>query len=143
MKFGVALARCNPAFHVEVAVEADRLGFESVWMAEHLAFPVDMSGSPHPGEDTPPVPPSTPVFDAFVWLAHIAGRTSRVRLGTNVYLLGLRHPFVAARAIGTLDIASGIGETHLSGVTTIFVTGVLAESCHLVVCRVLYHNHQI
>jgi probable F420-dependent oxidoreductase len=107
MKFGVALARCNPAFHVELAVEADRLGFESVWMAEHLVFPVDMSGSPHPGQDTPPVPPSTPVFDAFAWLAHIAGRTSRVRLGTNVYLMGLRHPFVAARAVQTLDIVSG------------------------------------
>jgi probable F420-dependent oxidoreductase len=107
VKFGVALGRLNPAFHLEVTLEAERLGFESVWMPEHLVFPVDMSGSPHPGEDTPPVPPSTPVFDAFAWLAFLAGRTSRLRLGTNVYLLGLRHPFVAARAVQTLDIVSG------------------------------------
>ena len=35
------------------------------------------------------------------------GRTERVRLGTHVYNLGLRHPFVAARAVQTLDIVSG------------------------------------
>ena len=51
-------------------------------------------------------PASTPVFDAFAWLAFLAGRTERIRLGTNVYLLGLRHPFVAARAVQTLDLVS-------------------------------------
>ena len=106
MKFGVALSGCHPALHVDVAVAADRLGFESVWMAEHLVFPVDMSGSPHPGQDHPPVPASTPVFDAFAWLAHLAAKTERIRLGTNVYLLGLRHPFAAARAVQTLDWVS-------------------------------------
>ena len=106
MKFGVALSGCHPALHADVAVAADELGYESVWMAEHLVFPVDMSGSPHPGEDLPPVPPSTPVFDAFAWLAYLAAKTERVRLGTNVYLLGLRHPFAAARAVQTLDQVS-------------------------------------
>jgi probable F420-dependent oxidoreductase len=106
VKLGIALARLNPAFHVEATLEAERLGFESVWMSEHLVFPVDLSGSPHPGEDMPPVPPSTPVFDAFGWLCFLAGKTQRIRLGTNVYLLGLRHPFAAARAIATLDIVS-------------------------------------
>ena len=106
MKFGIALSRLNPAWHLRAAEEAERLGFESVWMSDHLVFPQDMSGSPHPGEDAPPVPPSTPVFDAFAWLARIAARTSRIRLGTNVYLLGLRHPFAAARAVQTLDIVS-------------------------------------
>jgi len=107
VKFGIALARLNPAFHVEATLEADRLGFESVWMAEHLVFPLEMAGSPHPGEDAPPVPPSTPVYDAFAYLCFLAGKTSRIRLGTNVYLMGLRHPFVAARAVQTLDLLSG------------------------------------
>jgi probable F420-dependent oxidoreductase len=106
VKHGIALSRLNPAYHLEATLEAERLGFESVWMADHLVFPVDMSGSPHPGDDLPPVPPSTPVYDTFGWLCHLAGRTSRIRLGTNVYLLGLRHPFVAARAVQTLDIVS-------------------------------------
>jgi probable F420-dependent oxidoreductase len=106
LKLGVALSRLHPRFHLDAALEAERLGFESVWMADHLVFPVDASGSPHPGEAAPPVPPSTPVFDAFGWLCFLAARTSRIRLGTNVYLLALRHPFAAARAVQTLDVVS-------------------------------------
>ena len=106
MKFGIALGAAHPAIHGELTEAAEAAGYESVWMPEHLVFPIEMAGSPFPGADHPPVPPTTPVFDAFAWLAHLAGRTSRIRLGTNVYLLGLRHPFVAARAIQTLDVVS-------------------------------------
>ena len=106
---GVALGRLHPSRHLEVAVEADRLGFESVWLPEHLVFPVEMGGSPFPGAEHPPVPPETPVFDCFAYLSFLAGRTERVRLGSHVFLLGLRHPFIAARAIQTLDLVSGDG----------------------------------
>ena len=119
MKFGIALGRLNPAFFVEATLEAERLGFESVWLPEHLIFTAKMSRSPHPGETHPPVPPETPIFDAFAYLSYLAGVTERVRLGTHVYNLGLRHPFVAARAVQTLDIVSdgrvefGIGASWL------------------------------
>jgi len=106
MKLGISLGMLNPRVFEEVVMEAESLGFESVWLPEHLIFPLDMSGSPFPGGEHPPVPPTTPVFDAFGMLAYFAGRTAHLRLGTNVYLLGLRHPFVAARAIQTLDILS-------------------------------------
>ncbi len=107
MKFGVALGALNPHFHLDCVAAAERLGYESVWLPEHLVFPVVMSRSPRPGEDHPPVPPQTPVFDAFTYLAFLAARTSTVRLGTHVYNIGLRHPFVSARAVATLDIVSG------------------------------------
>ena len=107
MKFGIALGRLNPAFFAECTVAADQLGYESVWLPEHLVFTTRLSRSPHPGEEHPPVPPTTPIFDAFGYLAYLAGRTERVRLGTHVYNLGLRHPFVAARAVQTLDLVSG------------------------------------
>ena len=107
MRFGVALGRLNPAFFLAVTDEAERLGFESVWLPEHLVFPVEMTRSPYPGDEHPPVPPSTPVFDVFAYLAHLAARTRRIRLATHVYNLALRHPFVAARAVQTLDIVSG------------------------------------
>jgi probable F420-dependent oxidoreductase len=107
MKFGVSLGLANPKDHSDIAVIADELGFESVWLPEHLIFPVDMQGSPHPGTDTPPVPPETPVFDAFAYLSHLAALTNRIRLGTHVYLPALRHPFVFARAVQTLDLVSG------------------------------------
>ena len=107
MKFGVALGALNAHFHFDAVDAAESLGYESVWLPEHLVFPVAMSRSPRPGEDHPPVPPTTPVFDAFAYLAFIAARTARLRLGTHVYNIGLRHPFVSARAVATLDILSG------------------------------------
>ncbi len=106
MKFGIALGALNPKAFDAAVLEAERLGYESAWLPEHLVFPMEIHGSPIPGEEHPPVPPSTPVFDAFAMLAYYAGMTRRIRLGTNVYLLGLRHPFIAARAIQTLDHVS-------------------------------------
>ena len=119
MKFGIALGALNSHFHLDATEEAERLGYESVWLPEHLVLPVRMSRSPHPGDEHPPVPPTTPVFDAFAYLGFLAGRTRHVRLGTHVYNLGLRHPFIAARAVQTLDILSngrvefGIGASWL------------------------------
>jgi probable F420-dependent oxidoreductase len=119
MKFGVALARAHPALWPDLAVRAEELGFESVWIPEHLVLPVVMAGSPHSGEDHPPIPPQTPVFDALGYLSYLAGRTSTIRLGTNVYNIGLRHPFVTARSAATLDIVSsgrlefGVGASWL------------------------------
>jgi len=106
VKVGISLGFLHPAVWPALAVAADELGFESVWVPEHLVLPVRMSGSLR-GDDHPPVPPDIPVFDAFAYLSFLAGRTSSVRLGTYVYLLGLRHPFVSARAIATLDVVSG------------------------------------
>jgi probable F420-dependent oxidoreductase len=107
VKFGVALGALNPHFHLDAAVAAERLGYESVWLPEHLVFTRAMSSSPYPGEDHPPVPPDTPVYDAFAYLAFLAAKTERVRLGTHVFNIGLRHPFTTARGVQTVDILSG------------------------------------
>jgi probable F420-dependent oxidoreductase len=107
MRFGVALGALNARFHLDAVDAAAACGFESVWLPEHLVFPTTMTRSPKPGETHPPVPPTTPVFDAFTYLAFLAARAPGLRLGTHVYNLGLRHPFVAARGVATLDVVSG------------------------------------
>jgi probable F420-dependent oxidoreductase len=107
VKFGVALGRLHPGFFVECTIEAERLGYESVWLPEHLVLTTQMSRSPHPGESHPPVPPETPVFEPFAYLGYLAGRTESIRLGTHVYNVGLRHPFTTARGAQTVDILSG------------------------------------
>lgn len=107
MRYGVSFARLRPALWAETAQLCDELGFESVWLPEHLVLPVAGTGSPFPGQDHPPVPADVPVFDVFTMLGFLAGRTSRLRLGTNVYNIGLRHPFTTARAVATLDQVSG------------------------------------
>jgi probable F420-dependent oxidoreductase len=119
VKFGVALGAMNAHFHLDAVDAAAACGYESVWLPEHLVFPTTMSRAPKPGEEHPPVPPTTPVFDAFAYLAFIAARSTELRVGTHVYNLGLRHPFVAARGVATLDVVSrgrfefGVGASWL------------------------------
>jgi len=103
VKFAVTFGRMHPRLWVEAAEAADRLGFESGWLPEHLVLPRQMAGSPFEGADHPPVPPETQLFDPGSMLSFLAARTTSLRLGTYVYLLGLRHPFITARAFGTLD----------------------------------------
>ncbi len=72
-----------PTNHVELAQEAERLGYDSVWTAEAW-------GS-----------------DAFTPLAWIGAHTSTIRLGTSVVQLSARTPTATAMAALTLDHLSG------------------------------------
>lgn len=109
MRIGVTLGLLHPGVWRDFAVEADRLGFESLWVPEHLVFTSDMGESRYPGsaDGAPPVSPDAHLFDAPAFLSSIAEATERIRLGTYVYLFGLRHPIIGARAFGTLDVLSG------------------------------------
>jgi probable F420-dependent oxidoreductase len=119
VKIGISLGVVRPALWAELTREADQLGYESVWMPEHLVIPVGMSGSPHAGAEHPPIPPDVPVFDVFAYLSFLAGQTEHIHFGTQVYNIGLRHPFIVARAVATLDVVSngrlefGIGASWL------------------------------
>src|SRR5437588_10430967 len=106
LRYGIHLGTVNPKWWVEVTEEADRLGFESVWVPEHVVVPLDATGSPHEGEDHPPIPSNIPMFDVFAVLCHLAARTTQIGLGTHVYNIGLRHPFITARAAATVDFFS-------------------------------------
>jgi probable F420-dependent oxidoreductase len=103
VKFAITFGRMHPRVWRDAAETADRLGFESAWLPEHLVLPVQMAGSPFEDAEHPPIPPTTQLFDAASMLSSFAARTTSIRFGTYVYLLGLRHPFVTARAFGTLD----------------------------------------
>jgi probable F420-dependent oxidoreductase len=107
MKFGIHLGSVNTRFWGDIAEEADRLGFESLWVPEHVVVPLSATGSPHHGSDHPPIPSDVPIYDALGVLCHLAARTTQIRLGTHVYNIGLRHPFLTARAATTVDVLSG------------------------------------
>ncbi len=108
MKIGFSLGGVHPRSYLAIARRADELGYESIWVPEHLVFPATIR-SPHPyaGPGAPPFNPDTPAFDPFVLLGHLAAVTSRVQLCTGVYILPLRNPFVTARAAVTVDMLSG------------------------------------
>jgi probable F420-dependent oxidoreductase len=120
MKIGLHL-QVSPRNWVPFTVAAEQAGFDSVWLPEHLIMPMEMSGRPGtPHEGEPPISATTPGWDPFVQMAYLAGKTETIRFGTNVYNIGLRHPFVTARALTTVDLVTngrvefGIGASWLA-----------------------------
>jgi len=108
VKVGVALFRLRPERAAAVARHAEGLGFESVWVPEHLVLPTRITSRyPYAPDGIPPFSPDTPHLDPLVLLTHVAAATVRIRLGTSVYLLPLRHPLVTARLALSLDVLSG------------------------------------
>src|SRR6185369_9789613 len=106
-KIGVPLFMLRPEHMARIAIHAETLGFESVWVAEHLVFPTQIqSRYPYSAEGVPPINPATPLLDPLLVLMQVAAVTERIRLGTNVYILPLRHPLVVARMAMTLDLLS-------------------------------------
>jgi len=74
---------------IEYVVEAERLGFHSVFLVEH-----HFTGQ---GQ----------VSASMTLLAHLAARTSRIRLGTAVVVLPWHNPVLVAEQAATLDLLSG------------------------------------
>ncbi len=108
VQVGIPLFLLRPARMPAVAEVAEQLGFESVWLPEHLVFPAEIrSAYPYSPDGQAPISPKTPLLDPLVLLSFVAARTRRIRLGTNVYLPALRHPLASARMIVTLDLLSG------------------------------------
>jgi probable F420-dependent oxidoreductase len=118
--FGATLIT-GPRWWVPMAQTIEAAGFESLWVPEHLVMPVTMSGAPntpHAGE--PPISAATYAYDPWLQIAAMAANTTTLRLGTNVYNIGLRHPIITARALTTADAISrgridfGIGASWLA-----------------------------
>jgi len=79
---------------VAVAQQAERLGFESIWLFDHF--------------HTVPRPTDEITFESFTSLAALAALTDRVRLGHIVLCNGFRNPALVAKMASTLDtIAAG------------------------------------
>lgn len=82
----------DPAGLIDYAVNAEALGFDSVWVWDHIILGVD---------------PPFPIVEALTLLSAIAARTSRIKLGTGVLVLPLRNPVVLAKEIASLDRIAG------------------------------------
>jgi probable F420-dependent oxidoreductase len=100
MKLGVTLRnmgpQSTPALMGAGAVRAEELGFDSLWITDHMAIPPDdAEGSG--GRYTDPL----------TTLAWLAGRTSRIGLGAGVLILPYRPALPTAKAIATVQEFSG------------------------------------
>jgi probable F420-dependent oxidoreductase len=97
---------------VEMAVEAERAGFDGVMVSEHVVLGVgaDADGLPENARDYA-LPgnqhPATPWPSSLLLLAAIASVTSRLRLIASAVIPPLRHPLLIAKELATLDLLSG------------------------------------
>src|SRR5216110_1048848 len=100
MKFGVWIPNCRhlatPDIIRTTAVRAEQLGYDSVWVSDHVVLP--HANVKNFGET---------VFDPLVTLAVIAGANTRVGLGTTVLTVPYRNAVVTATLISSLDALSG------------------------------------
>lgn len=96
--------KVNAAF---VASTAEKLGFESLWYAEHPILPVHTT-SRFPGSADGKIPWTYAHFaDPYISLAQASGVTTKIKLGTGITLIPERNPLVLAKTVSTLDLFSG------------------------------------
>jgi len=88
VRVGVSLSLHPPAVQWALARRAEALGFESLWTGDHVSFHL-------------------PLYESLTLLASYASITTRIRIGSAVYLLALRHPTIVAKITATLDVLSG------------------------------------
>ena len=121
MRFGLRLPGAGPFAGPEAiaafARTAEELGFDSLWMTDHVALPVDIATRyPYREDGKFFWPPETPYLDVLLTLTWAAAATARIQVGTSVLIAGWHHPLNTAKALATLDVLSG-GRT-IAGVGT-------------------------
>lgn len=79
-----------------IAAAADRLGFDHLTCSEHVAVPVGVAAER-----------GGTYWDPLATFGFLAARTDRIRLATQVLVLGYHHPLEIAKRYGTLDAVSG------------------------------------
>jgi alkanesulfonate monooxygenase SsuD/methylene tetrahydromethanopterin reductase-like flavin-dependent oxidoreductase (luciferase family) len=84
-----AWTRLDPSAAVEASVLAERLGYDSLWVADHLLHGHDGG-----------------ILEGWSTLAYLAGATSRIKLGTIHLAHLLRPPALTAKMAATLDALS-------------------------------------
>ena len=101
MKIGICLPNNWGVEDVQsifgIATRAEELGFDSVWVSEHVfnvSYVFDRIGS-------------KPYYDPMTILSYVAAITKRVRLGTSVLVLPYHNPVRLAKSAATLDVMSG------------------------------------
>lgn len=100
---------------VAVAQKAESTGHAFVGVCDHVAIPAALPG------DEIAAQMSTTWYDPIATLGFLAAHTTSIRLLSEVWVAGHRHPLQTASAFGTLDHLSGgrvilgVGAGHLEG----------------------------
>lgn len=90
----------GPGAIARLAPLAEELGYDSLWMGEHVVVP-------DPRRPPSPMEPDEPIHDPLVALAFAAAHTKRIRVATGIVILPQRNPVVLAKQLASLDAMSG------------------------------------
>ncbi|MER6012727.1 LLM class F420-dependent oxidoreductase [Streptomyces bluensis] len=91
----------------EVARTAEQIGYDSLWVFERALFPEPATQGLYGIEGLPWPDMYRNVADPLVTLTLAAAATERARLGSSVLVAPLHVPFQLAKALASLDAASG------------------------------------
>ena len=93
MEFGVVVPTVGVGFAevLDWARAAEELGFDSLWVVDHLSS----------------TPPAAGILESWTCLSAIAAVTSRIGIGAQVFCVGFRPPAVLAKMATTLDEVAG------------------------------------
>ena len=76
---------------VEYGVKMEELGFNSLWVWDHVLLGVQ---------------PNFPIIESLTLLTAIAARTKKIKLGTGILVLPMRNPVILAKQLGSMDLLS-------------------------------------
>jgi probable F420-dependent oxidoreductase len=110
---GMGSGACvDPTTMARIARRGEEVGFESLWVGEHVVLPA-------PRVAPSPMEPDDPILDPAIALTFIAANTTRVKLGTGIIIMPQRNPLVLAKELASVDVLSngrlifGIGVGYL------------------------------
>jgi probable F420-dependent oxidoreductase len=107
MRFVFSLAFEDPLHYTEVARFADGCGWDGIVVSDHVVHPQRIdSPYPYTADASPRWEAPAPWPDPFVAIGAMAAVTERIRFYTGIYVLPMRNPFLAAKAIGTAAVLS-------------------------------------
>jgi probable F420-dependent oxidoreductase len=116
MKFGVPIGNFGQfgklgtaRDQVRVAVAAERMAFDSVWVHDHIVMPAEIRARyPYNESGVAGFAWRQDIYDPLAMMSAVAAVTESVEIGTSVLIVPYRNPVLLAKMLATLDnLAAG------------------------------------
>ena len=108
MKFGVCIPHYGRPIDIDaltnMAVQAEQMGFDSVWVTDHIIVPHQIPPRTDGGRQD--IVYRHDMLEPISLLTHLGAVTTKVNIGTSVVILPYRNPIILAKAIATADVLS-------------------------------------
>ena len=117
MKFVISAAFQPPEHLVPIGIEAEKAGFEAIASSDHAVYPETLDTPyPYTEDGTRRYDEHTHFPDPWILAGALSSVTERIRFTTNVFVLPMRNPFMAAKQVATAAAMSNDRVTLTIGV---------------------------